>query len=124
MATVPKATEKVQVCPITLEDKEIVLGILDTYHDFCKSERMSKSEREKRTAKKSPKSASNNESVDSENSDDEDTTRIEVMRNYLPRLLNKVFPEKIKQVEDYQNNVKTITCGELSSVSAIEHKAV
>jgi hypothetical protein len=92
-------------CALKPEDKEKVLAVLDSYHDFCKGERTTKSAR------------------DSNSEDDEgDPRRIAVMRDYLPKLLQNLYGASIGN--SYQENIKNITCQKVSSVSAIEHSGV
>lgn len=81
---------------------EPILGILDTYHDFCKGERKKKSAgKEDETADK----------------------RVTIMRTYLPKLLHKTYGNFGKD-DDYTQNIKTISNNKITSVSKIEHQTI
>ena len=84
----------------TIAPKEDTLGILDTFHDFCKSARISKAARAAGVR----------------------TDRLEVMRTYLPELIKNVYPDKGFN-NNYTDNLKTLTCDQIKSVGDIEHDA-
>jgi len=147
MATIAKAKKAAEECSIEKQNNSIILGILDTYHDFCKSERLTKSAREKRARASSKSENENEEGEEEEEKEDEeeekksvgsrgsskasegdepDPNRIQIMREYLPKLLFAKYGTefKLKGTDPYQDNVEKITCKKVTSVSSIEHKAV
>jgi hypothetical protein len=83
-----------------LAPQEDTLGILDTFHDFCKSARISKKARAAGVK----------------------TDRLEIMRTYLPKLIQYKYPKK-GFTPNYTENLKTLTCNAIKSVGEIEHEA-
>lgn len=96
-----------------LPDENLMLAILDTYHDFCKGERTTKATRDKRAA------ATSNEGDE----DEGDPKRVEIMRGFLPILLKTLYGAD-RVGSKYEENLRILTCGRITSVSTVEHSGV
>ena len=90
-----------KACAITTDDADLVLGALDTFHDFCKSARISTSKR----------------------AEGSEPDRLLKMRTYLPKLIGKLYSGK-NLGTTLEDNIKKLSCETIKGVSTIEHDAV
>ncbi len=91
--------------------KEIILGILDTYHDFCKSERTSAGSKKAKQVQESDEDSKTDES------------RVKIMRDYIPKLLHQTY-DNFGEKDKYQNTVKTLSNNHVTTVSHLEYQTV
>lgn len=109
---------------IRQNDLDIILSILDTYHDFCKAERASSAARAAKKAKKAEtEEEKKEEKKEVEGEDKADESRLTFTRSYLPALLYNTY-SNFAQKESYHDNVATLTGNKVNSVSHLEYQTV
>lgn len=105
---------------ISEKDKDTILAILDTYHDFCKAERASSAARKAKRAKEAEESEAK---LQDEIEDKADENRLVFTRDYLPKLLNNKYTN-FGEGESYHDNVSSIPGSQVNSVSHLEYQTV